>query len=80
MCTYNSTYTGQLVQDLFNVNYLQPPYSTAFPSVTDCLTFRPCVPVNITIEGTTYCNTKTFISTSEYTSWNDTVVNNVEKC
>jgi len=79
-CSYNSTYTGELVEELYRVNYLHPPYSTAFPTIVDSLTFRPCVPVNVTVTGNVYCDTRSFISTNEWVSWNDTVQGNVEKC
>jgi hypothetical protein len=65
-CTFNSSYTGELVQQLFDVKYTQPPYSTTFPEIVSTLSRRPCTPVNISITDNTYCNatTKVFIDMS----------------
>jgi hypothetical protein len=65
-CTYNTTFTGELVQQLFDVKYTQPPYSTYFPEIVNTLSRRPCTPVNISITDNSYCNatTKTFIDMS----------------
>ena len=65
---------------MFDVNYTYPPYATTFPEIVDCLSFRPCVPVNVNITDNIYCNAETFISTTGYVAWNDTVTGNVEKC
>jgi hypothetical protein len=80
-CTANATYTGDLVQGLFNVNYTQPPYAVAFPEIVDTLSRRPCTPVNLTVAGNTYCSasTKQFIDVpaASTTAWGDTVAGNV---
>lgn len=81
MCAYNSTYTGQLVADLFAVNYTRSPYATNYPPIVNSLSYHPCVPVNVTIQNNAYCNaTKGFISATanQTASWFDYVSNNVE--
>ena len=78
-CAYNATYTGDLVKGLFSVNYTHPPYSTAFPSIVDTLSRRPCTPVNISIVGNSYCNsTKKFVDASpaSLASWGDLLQDN----
>ena len=72
-CTYNKTYTGDLVQGLFNMNYKAPPYSTAFPEIVDTLSNRPCVPVNVSFLSNAACNATTLIDTSltDLASWGD---------
>ena len=79
-CSSNATYTGALVQQLFNVKYQQPPYSLVFPEIVDTLSRRPCTPVNITVTANTYCNqtTKTFIdmSSADTTKYGDFVSGN----
>lgn len=80
-CTVNATFTGDLVQGLYNVKYQQPPYSTAFPEIVDTLARRPCTPVNVTITSNTFCNdtTKQFIdmSAADTTKYGDLVADNV---
>lgn len=74
MCTYNSTYTGELVQGLFNVKYTQPPYATEYPPIVSTLQDHPCVPVNVTIQDNTYCGiTGKFLTATpqEMQSWFD---------
>jgi len=78
-CTYNSTYTGPLVQDLFAINYTLPPYSTNYPPIVNTLNYHPCVPVNITVNNNRYCNlTQGFIdvSVNDTIQWYDNVNNN----
>ena len=72
-CAYNASYTGPLVQGLFDVKYTQPPYSTAFPEMVDTLDRRPCTPVNVSIVGNAACNTKTLIdaSAADLAAWGD---------
>lgn len=75
-CTYNATYTGQLVAQLFAVNYTQAPYATAFPSIVNTLQYHPCVPVNISVTGNTFCNVhQGFIdaTANQTASWYDLV-------
>lgn len=80
-CAYNASYTGDLVQQLFNVHYTQPPYSTAFPEIVDTLSRRPCTPVNITVSGNTYCAATTgqflSVTSAEAAAWGDVVTGNV---
>ena len=66
------------MQGLYDVHYTQPPYATTFPQILNCLTFRPCVPVNAVIVDNTYCKTPTFIN--DVGAWNDTIGGNVELC
>lgn len=72
-CTYNKTYTGDLVQGLFNVDYTNAPYSTTFPEIVDTLSNRPCVPVNVSFLGNSACNASTLIDVSltDLASWGD---------
>jgi parallel beta-helix repeat protein len=80
-CTANATWTGQLVQDLFAVNYTLPPYATAYPPIVNSLSYHPCVPVNITVSNNRFCNmSQGFIdvSSNDTTSWFDVVTNNTE--
>ena len=78
-CTYNGTYTGMLVQQLFDVDYKNAPYSTTFPAIVDTLNYHPCLPVNITISGNAFCNSNRFVdvTTNQTLSWFDTVSSNV---
>ena len=78
-CTYNSSYTGELVAGLFAVNYTRPPYSTAFPSMVDTLTARPCVPVNISITRNLYCGGATKFcdaTNASLAAWGDAISRN----
>jgi hypothetical protein len=78
-CTYNASFTGDLVQQLFDVNYTVPPYSTAFPEIVGTLANRPCVPVNISITGNRYCASVEFIdaAAADLAAWGDAVSGNV---
>lgn len=72
---------GLLVQQLYSVNYQQPPYSTAFPELPGLLQNHPCVPVNNTISSNQWCQcSQGFIDrTANVTeSWFSTVVDNVQ--
>lgn len=79
-CTYNASYTGDLVQGLFNVKYQQAPYATAFPEIVSTLERRPCTPTNISIVANRYCanSTKQFLdmSVADLTSYGDFVSGN----
>ena len=77
-CVYNATWTGRLIQELFDVNYTQPPYSTAFPELLDTLTRRMCVPVNVSYTGNTACNSTSMIdmSLADLAAYGDTYANN----
>ena len=44
---------GALVQQLLSVNFTLPPYATAYPAITDSLTFHPCVPVRANVSYNT---------------------------
>ena len=55
-CTVNATYTGRLVQELYDVKYTTPPYSTAFPEIVSTLSRRPCTPVNVSYLNNAACN------------------------
>lgn len=70
---------GLLVQQLYAVNYQHPPYATAFPEIVDTLQRRPCVPVNITVTGNSFCHSA-FIdaSASDTQAWGDIVAGNTE--
>lgn len=74
--------TGALVQQLFSVNYTQPPYSTAYPAITDSLSFHPCVPVRSNVTSNTYCNTTAFqdVTQRQIDSWFCDYSLNTEKC
>jgi hypothetical protein len=83
ICTYNSTYTGELVQGMFNVNYTQPPYATAYPEMTRTLSNYPCTPVNVTIADNTYCQLSgQFLSATpdQIAAWFDSAYNNTQQC
>eukprot|EP00759_Apiculatamorpha_spiralis_P034326 PhF_6_TR35403/c0_g2_i3/m.51496 len=58
MCAYNSTYVGNLVQDLFTVNYNHPPYSTAYPTLPNYIQDRRCTPINNYFLNNTCCEAK----------------------
>jgi hypothetical protein len=77
-CTYNSSLTGALVQQLFDVKYQQPPYSTAFPEMARTLSNRPCVPVNVSFVGNRGCNVSRLIdaSASDLAQWGDVFTGN----
>ena len=77
-CVINATWTGRLVQELLNVNYTQPPYSTAFPEIVSTLDRHPCTPVNVSFVDNFSCNTSTVIDASlaDLAAWYDTFQNN----
>jgi hypothetical protein len=77
-CAYNATYTGLLPAGLFAVNYTQPPYATAFPPIVTTLANHPCVPVNVSVTGNTYCGAATFIdaTAAQTAAWFDVVDGN----
>ena len=78
-CSFNATYTGQLVQGLYDVHYTQPPYSVAFPEIVYTLQRRPCTPFNISVVGNTYCRSvQRFLdaTANQTTTWGDVVDNN----
>jgi hypothetical protein len=80
-CAYNATYTGLLVEEMFQVNYTYPPFSTEYPSLPDTLQYHPCTPVDVNITYNTLCTgpqTVGFIdaSSNETTAWLDFVNNN----
>ena len=37
VCAYNASYTGQLVQGLFDAHYTQPPYAAFYPDIVSTL-------------------------------------------
>jgi hypothetical protein len=83
MCTYNATYTGQLVGDLFAVHYQQPPYSIEYPELPGLLSDRPCVPVNNSLIGNTFCIAPGgFVdqTNATVTSWGSRMINNTQRC
>jgi hypothetical protein len=53
MCAANPP--GMLVQQLEQVNYQQPPYSTAYPLIVNTMQFHPCVPVGNLFANNTCC-------------------------
>jgi hypothetical protein len=77
-CTVNSTWTGRLVQELLDVHYQQPPYSTAFPEIVTTLDRRPCTPVNNSFVNNFACNTSVYIDASlaDLAAWGDVFANN----
>lgn len=77
-CVINATWTGRLVQELFNVKYTQPPYSTAFPEIVDTLNRHPCTPVNVSFVGNFGCNVTQMIDAkqSDLAAWYDTYADN----
>jgi hypothetical protein len=79
-CAYNASYTGALVADLFAVNYTQPPYSTEYPPIVTTLANHPCVPVNITVSGNSWCNCTQFIDVDANSTaqWFDVVTDNTQ--
>ena len=77
-CIWNATYTGRLVQELYDVDYLQPPYATAFPEITTTLARQPCTPVNVSYINNAACNATTLIDASlaDLAAWGDAFVGN----
>lgn len=69
---------GLLVEQLYAVNYTFPPYADAFPEIVDTLQRRPCVPVNVSVTGNSFCHSATFLDTKDWASWDDVVANNTE--
>jgi hypothetical protein len=72
---------GILVQQLYSVNYTQPPYSVAYPPIVSTLQDRPCVPVGNVVSNNTCTTCKLgFLSQSTATisSWGSTAANNTE--
>jgi hypothetical protein len=63
-CVLNATWTGRLVQELYDVHYTEPPYATAFPELVDTLARRPCTPVNVSYVGNRGCNVSQMIDMS----------------
>ena len=53
MCNNSS---GELVQQLYSVNYTFPPYSVEYPAIVNTMSDHPCVPVGNSFIGNTYCN------------------------
>jgi hypothetical protein len=77
--TCRVTPPGLLVEQLYAVNYQHPPYATAFPEIVDTLQRRPCVPVNISVVGNSFCHSAFLdASAADTTSWGDVVANNTE--
>ena len=82
-CVHNATWTGRLVQDLFNVNYTLPPYATRYPELVRLLEQQPCAPYNNTLANNTYCSVAggfTGLTPAQALEWNDTLAGNVEAC
>ena len=82
-CVHNSTWTGRLAQDLFNVKYQQPPYATRYPELVRLLDESPCAPYNNTLANNTYCNVAggfTSLTPQQAANWSDVLVNNSEAC
>jgi len=82
-CVHNSTWTGRLAQDLFNVNYLNPPYSERYPELVRLLDEQPCAPFNNTLANNVFCNLAgdfTNLSPSQAANWSDTLANNTQSC
>jgi hypothetical protein len=82
-CVHNSTFTGRLAQDLFNVDYLNPPYATRYPELVRLLDEQPCAPFNNTVANNTFCDVAagfTNLSPAQAASWNDTLANNSQSC
>jgi parallel beta-helix repeat protein len=80
-CTYNSTNTGFLVQQLFQYNYTQPPYAVEYPSIVNTLTTFTCDPFNNTVVSNAYCGcSQGFIdvTANQTDTWKDLVANNTE--
>ena len=77
-CTKNATFTGDLVKGLYEVNYQQPPYSTAVPEMVGTLENRPCTPVNVSFTGNFGCNVSRLIdvTVSDLESWGDVFAGN----
>ncbi len=77
-CVYNATWTGRLIQELFDVNYTQPPYSTTFPELVDTLNRRMCTPVNVSYTGNRGCNVTRMIdmSLADLASYGDVYADN----
>ena len=82
-CVHNSTWTGRLAQDLFNVNYLNPPYSERYPELVRLLDEQPCAPFNNTLANNVFCNLAgdfTNLSPAQAANWSDTLANNTQSC
>ena len=77
--TCRVTPPGLLVEQLYAVNYLRPPYATAFPEIVDTLNRRPCVPVNISVTGNSFCHSAFLdASAADTAAWGDVVAGNTE--
>merc|ERR1712146_263397 len=84
-CTNSSTGgPGLLVQQLEQVHYQQPPYSTQYPRLPDTMSYRPCVPVGNLVLYNRCCNCtqSTFIDRSDDTisSWGSYLQGNTFDC
>ena len=77
-CSRNASYTGPLVQQLLDVHYQQPPYSTAFPEMVSTMSNRPCTPVNVSFVRNRGCNVSKLIdaSASDLAQWGDVFTGN----
>jgi len=78
-CVHNATWTGRLVQDLFNVKYTQPPYATRYPELVGLLDRQPCAPYNNTIVGNSYCTLAsnfTNLTPEQAAQWGDVLAGN----
>ena len=77
-CIENATYTGRLVQELYDVHYQQPPYSTAFPEIVTTLARQPCTPTNNSFLSNTACNVTTLMDASlaDLATWGDVFAGN----
>ena len=77
-CIFNSSYTGRLVQELYDVKYTQPPYATAFPEIVTTLDRRPCTPTNNSFIGNAACNATELVDAklSDLASWGDAFTGN----
>ena len=57
ICTEGSGRTGLLLQQLKDVNYLQPPYASKYPTLVAAPMVQPCKPTAIYVVNNNFCNT-----------------------
>ena len=74
---------GTFQQQLVALNYQAPPYSVAYPGLTDIMSERPCDPVFNNIVGNTYCGLRTGftgVTTAQVAAWGSYMADNMEHC
>jgi parallel beta-helix repeat protein len=79
-CSNSSGQPGLLIQQLYQVDYQQPPYSFAFPDIVNTLKDRPCVPVENVFIGNSYCGLGEFLTATaaDVAAWGSYAAENTE--